>query len=141
HDKNKENGCLEQKLWYSDDQGKSWVGPVTVASAEGLNLCEVSILPLADGALVAFLRENSGDGKDCYKSISYDQGETWSGPYRMPLPGCHRPVAGILQSGNILITYRFIQGGKGWLGAWTQNFFAALTDVDSAKATERKEQR
>ena len=33
-----------------------------------------------------------------------------------------------------------MQGGKGWLGTWTQNFFAALTDVESAKARERKEQ-
>ncbi|OPZ86640.1 MAG: hypothetical protein BWY76_00850 [bacterium ADurb.Bin429] len=39
-----------------------------------------------------------------------------------------------------MITHRFMQGGKGWVGTWTQNFFAALTDVESAKATERKDQ-
>ncbi len=39
-----------------------------------------------------------------------------------------------------MVTYRFMQGGKGWLGAWTQNFFAALTDVESAKAKKRKQQ-
>lgn len=140
HDKSDKHGYLEQRLWYSDDKGQSWVGPITVASREGLNLCEVSILPLPDGTLVAFMRENSGEGWDCYKSISVNSGESWEGPYRVPLPGCHRPVAGMLKSGKILITYRFMQGGKGWLGKWTQNFFAAITDVESVKARERREQ-
>ncbi|TLS53340.1 exo-alpha-sialidase [Paenibacillus antri] len=129
-----------QRLIYSDDQGKRWSEPIIVASDPELKLCEASILPLADGTLVAFLRENSGSGLDCYKAISHDQGESWSGVYRMPLPGCHRPVAGLLNSGSVLITYRFMQGGKGWLGTWTQNFFAALTDQASARATERREQ-
>jgi sialidase-1 len=140
HDKSERHGYLEQRMWYSDDKGKSWIGPVTVASREGLNLCEASILPLPDGTLVAFMRENSGEGWDCYKSISVNNGESWEGPYRVPLPGCHRPVAGMLKSGRILITYRFMQGGKGWLGTWTQNFFAALTDVESARARDRREQ-
>ncbi|WP_246320859.1 sialidase family protein [Paenibacillus germinis] len=77
-----------------------------IAFQEGLKLCEVSILPLEDGTLVAFLRENSGHGWDCYKSISYDQGESWNGLFRMPLPGCHRPVSGLLKSGRVLITFR-----------------------------------
>lgn len=33
-----------------------------------------------------------------------------------------------------------MQGGKGQLGYWTQNLFAALTDIESAKVTERDEQ-
>ena len=48
-------------------------------------------------------------------------------------------MAGRLQSGHILITHRFMQGGKGWIGTWTQNFFAALTDEASALATTRKQ--
>lgn len=129
-----------QWLRYSDNEGKDWSEPVLVASQEGLKLCEVSILPLQDGTLVAFLRENSGEGWDCYKTISRDSGESWSELYRTPLPGCHRPVAGLLQSGTVLITYRFMQGGKGWLGKWTQNFFAAITDQESAAAENRKDQ-
>lgn len=129
-----------QWLRYSDNLGEEWSEPVLVAEQPGLKLCEVSILPLKDGTLVAFLRENSGEGWDCYKTLSHDEGESWSEVYRIPLPGCHRPVAGLLHSGNILITYRFMQGGKGWLGKWTQNFFAAITDHDSAVATSRKEQ-
>lgn len=133
-------GNLEQYVWLSDDQGTSWSAPILVAAQPGLNLCEVSILPLPDGTLVAYMRENSFLGWDAYKAISEDSGESWHGPYQVPLPGCHRPVAGLLQSGKIMITHRFLQGGKGWVGTWTQNFFAALTDVDSAKATARAEQ-
>jgi hypothetical protein len=129
-----------QWLRYTDNEGKDWSEPVLIASSPELKLCEVSILPLDDGTLVAFLRENSGLGLDCYKTVSYDQGESWSELYRVPLPGCHRPVAGLLQSGRVLITYRFMQGGKGWLGYWTQNFFAALMDQESAKAPERRDQ-
>ena len=127
----------QQRLWHSDDQGRSWHGPVSVAEQRGLHLCEASILRLPDATLVAFLRENSGEGRDCYKAVSHDDGEHWEGLYQFPLPGCHRPVAGMLQSGRVLITYRFMQGGKPGFGYWTQNFFAALTDVTSAAATER----
>ena len=56
HRKSKDHGCLEQMLWYTDNQGKDWVGPITLASVDGLHLCEVSILELPDESLVAFLR-------------------------------------------------------------------------------------
>ncbi len=130
-----------QFMRYSDDQGKTWSERITVGKQAGLNLCEVSILPINDTTLVAFMRENSGLGWDCKKTISHDNGETWGPVIDFPLPGCHRPVAGLLQSGNIMITHRFMQGGKGWAGSWTQNFFAALTDRDSALAEVRKEAR
>lgn len=133
-----ELGKLVQRLWYSDDQGASWAGPVVVGRHPDLNLCEVSILQIEGPTLVAFHRENSGQGWDCYKTISRDYGESWGEPIRFPLPACHRPVAGFLQDGRIMITHRFMQGGKGWLGTWTQNFFAAVTDVESALAETRE---
>ncbi|MBN1248396.1 MAG: exo-alpha-sialidase [Anaerolineae bacterium] len=132
-----ELGNLVQRLWYSDDQGDHWSDPVVVGRQKGLNLCEVSILPVDDAALVAFHRENSGLGWDCYKTISHDDGASWSSPIPFPLPACHRPVAGWLQNGQVLITHRFMQGGKGWTGWWTQNLFAALTDRESVLATSR----
>ncbi len=130
---------LVQRLWYSDDQGKTWTGPVIVGQQPGLNLCEASILPIGDQTLVAFHRENSGKGWDCFKTISYDNGASWGAPIAFPLPACHRPVAGWLQDGRILITHRFMQGGKGWTGWWTQNLFAGLTDRESASALSRQE--
>jgi len=136
HYADREFGFLVQRLWFSDNQGESWTGPVIVAREEGLNLCEVSIIPVAD-KLVAFLRENSFKGWDCHKTVSEDRGESWGKVSTFPLPACHRPVAGFLNDGRILITHRFMQGGKGWTGWWTQNLFAALTDVDSVLARSR----
>ncbi|HPS34545.1 MAG TPA: sialidase family protein [Oscillospiraceae bacterium] len=132
----KEGGWLRQFLWISENGGKTWGDRITLAAVDGLNLCEASILPLGDD-LIAFMRENSFLGYDCKKAVSHDGGKTWGKVTDFPLPGCHRPVSGVLKSGNILITHRFLQGGNGWLGHWTQNFFAGLTDRDSVLAEER----
>jgi len=134
-----EDGLLTQFMHYSDDRGKTWSDRITVAKQKGLHLCEVSILPVGDRHLVAFLRENSFQGWDCKKTISNDQGQTWGEVIDFPLPACHRPVSGHLRDGRILITYRFMQGGKGWLGSWTQNLFSALTDDAAALARTRAE--
>jgi sialidase-1 len=134
-----DDGYIAQFLRYSDDQGKTWSRQITVGKQKGLNLCEVSILPVKQNTLVAFMRENSGMGWDCKKTISRDNGETWSEVIDFPLPGCHRPVAGILHDGKIMITYRFLQGGKSSIGFGMQNFFAAVTDCDSALAVTRNE--
>jgi len=75
---------LVQRLWYSDDQGATLTGPVIVGQQPGLNLCEASILPVEGQTLVAFHRENSGKGWDCFKTISYDNGASWSAPIAFP---------------------------------------------------------
>lgn len=137
HDKEDALGYLVQRLWYSDDQGQTWSEPIVVGRQAGLNLCEVSILPVEDQTLVAFMRENSFQGWDCFKSISHDNGETWGELIQFPLPACHRPVAGWLQNGQIMITHRFIQGGKRGFFGGHQNFFAALTDRESVLARTR----
>ena len=128
-----------QRCWLSDDEGQTWLGPQTVACVPGLKLCEGSVMELPDGELVCLMRENSGKGLGAFKSVSRDCGVTWEGPTEMPIPACHRPVAGMLHSGRVLVTHRFMQGGKGWVGWWTQNLFAALTDVASCLADERAE--
>ncbi len=135
-----QTGKLEQYLWYSDDGGNTWSDRVTVASDERYNLCEGCLLETPEGALLCYLRENSGRGYDCFKTVSYDNGQSWSEVANVPLPGCHRPVAGYLSNGNILITHRFMQGGKGWLGSWTQNVFASFLPGEQATAMERSQQ-
>ncbi len=126
-------GKLEQYVIYSDDKGKTWSGRIVIAADPGYNLCEVSVIELPDGTLAAFMRENSMMGYDCFKSLSYDRGQTWEGPYNVPIPGCHRPAAGFLKDGRIMLTYRFVQGGKGRF----HNFFAALTDTASVLSKVR----
>jgi len=134
-----EDGLMIQYLHYSDDRGRTWSPRIVVAKSKKYRVCEVSILPLDEKTLVAFLRENSGTGCDCLKTISHDGGQTWGRIIHFPLPGCHRPVAGFLHDGRIMITYRFMQGGRGWLGTWTQNFFVAVTDRESVLAARRNQ--
>ncbi len=133
-------GKLAEYCIYSDDKGKTWSKKILLAEDPKYNLCEVSLLEIEPNVIVGFLRENSGEGVDCLKAISKDGGETWEGVFPTPIPGCHRPTAGFLENGNILITYRFMQGGSGWLGSWTQNVFGAIMNRKSALATNRKEQ-
>jgi sialidase-1 len=128
-----------QRCWISDDWGVTWTGPQIIADVPGLLLCEGSVLELPDDRLVCFMRENSALGLDGYRSISIDGGRTWDEPCPLPIPGCHRPVAGMLNSGRVMITHRFWQGGQGWRGWWAQNFFAALTDVESCVTNDRAE--
>ena len=85
------------------------------------------------------MRENSFKGYDCYKVISEDYGQTWSDIINFPIPGCHRPVALRLCDEQVLIGYRFLQGGVPGFGKWSQNFFVALTDIDSCLSKSREE--
>ncbi len=130
---------LVQFLRYSDDKGESWSEAVVVGRQEGLDLCEVSIMQVEGDTLVALMRENSFTGLDCYKAISHDAGASWSELIKFPLPGCHRPVCGKLADGRYMVTFRFLQGGRGWLGGWTQNFMGAFTDKESLLALRRKD--
>jgi len=140
HHPHPETGKLTVYNWYSDDQGKTWSDMITLAEDARYNLCEAALVEVEPNVIVAYLRENSGMGWDCFKAISKDGGETWEGVYNVPLPGCHRPTAGLLQDGRMLITYRFIQGGQPGWGNTTQNVMGALMSPASALATNRKEQ-
>ena len=134
HFRSEKTGKLEQYLWYSDDKGKSWSDRVTVAADPALNLCEVSLIETDDGALVAFLRENSRLGYDILKTISYDGGESFGAIYPTPMDCGHRPVSGYLQDGRVMVTYRFIPSG-------TQNLFAAFMPKEALLNTERNAYR
>ena len=128
---------LAQYMHYSDDGGKSWSQRITIAEDDRYNLCEVSILPLGNGKLAAFMRENSGFNIECQKSLSYDNGESWTPVIDFPVPYCHRPTAGFLNNGQILITCRMRHGGKSGWGIAAQNTIAALTDTDSVLSLQR----
>lgn len=132
---------LQQRLWYSDDRGEHWSGPVIVGRDERLNLCEGSILEVEPGTLVCFLRENSSEGYECFAAKSTDGGAHWGELYTIPLACCHRPVSGFLDTGEIMITYRYRQGARrGWLGTWTQNTFLAVTDRETVLTGDKEHQ-
>ena len=132
-------GRLGEYMCFSDDGGKTWSEPRLVAFDSALNLCEACLIPLGEGKVAALLRENSGVGYDCYKSVSCDNGETWGPLVRFPLPACHRPVAQVLRDGRILVTFRLCQGGGCGMGSGAQNFFGALTDRGSLLSVRRND--
>lgn len=132
HFENPNTEKLEQYLIYSDDGMKTWSERITVAAHPDLNLCEVSILQ-HEGALVAFLRENSRLGYPILKVISYDDGLTWSGIYHTAMDSGHRPVSGKLQNGRVMVTYRYIPLG-------TNNVFVGLLRSEDLLKTSRQEQ-
>jgi sialidase-1 len=75
------------------------------------------------------MRENSRRGWPAFKSLSRDGGRSWAGPYETLMGGAHRPTAGLLPSGRILVTYRYFPGGGGWRRL---NTFAYIEEVESA---------
>jgi sialidase-1 len=130
------------QTYVSDDEGDSWSGPheVVINNDHPVGsehyFSETSLVEMPEGELVAFIRGEANRGLDLFKAISHDGGESWEGPYTMPIPAPHKPMGGMLNSGRVMVTYRFVQGGDGpFWGA--QNTFAALTDVESCLATER----
>jgi len=147
-------GNLSQIVHCSEDQGKTWQGPFIIGKDNRYQLCEGSTLLLPDGELVCYMRENSLRGLPAFKSFSRDEGHSWEGPYPTPMDGAHRPVAGLLPSGKVLITYRYQQGGDHgpfiqqeppeWTGGatsyWARNTFAYLETVGSAKARNLSQQ-
>lgn len=137
HCRNENNNKLEQHLWYSDDNGKTWSDMVTVAADDRYNLCEASILECENNTLVAFVRENSFEGYDMMKAISYDNGKTWQGVYKTPICAGHRATAGFLNDGNLLVTYRFIPT----VPMSNQNIFASLLYKEELTKFERNEQK
>ncbi len=140
HHPAEDSGKLTEYCIFSDDGGRTWSEVRTVAADARYNLCEVSLLEVEPDVVVGYMRENSFQGWDCFKAISHDGGATWEGVYHVPLPGCHRPAAGFLRDGQILITYRFLQGGMPRMGFLEQNTFGALMSRESALETERSKQ-
>jgi len=136
HMKSIRTGKLMQIVWRSIDGGKSWQGPIVVCEDEKYNCCEGSIIQLPNGELVCYMRENSRMRWPGLKCFSNDDGLTWEGPYQTLIQGCHRPVAGILSSGRILITYRNYLGGK----SPNKNFFAYIETIESSRARKISEQ-
>lgn len=102
----------EQKIWSHDayiskDGGKTFRGPITVASSSHLWLNEGSFVELADGTIVCYIREDK-ERIRAYKALSKDGGETWEGPFPTHLLACvGRPRAGLLRSGEVAVTYGF----------------------------------
>ncbi len=129
---------IVQYVCRSEDAGQTWSEPIVLCQEAGLQPCEASLVQLpGDGLLVAYMRENSGQGRPGPKCFSRDDARTWEGPYETDMLGCHRPVAGLLPDGRVLVTYRQTsRSGPNW----AKNFAAYLEDQDSARETNPSRQ-
>ncbi len=133
---------LQVRAFTSFDQGATWSAPVIVGKDERYNLCESCVIEMENGTLVSLMRENSSMGYECFVAKSTDYGQTFGPLYTIPLSCCHRPVGQFINTGEILITYRYKQGAqKGWLGNWTQNTFLAITDKETLLSPDKKDQQ
>lgn len=121
YQKEQSNGILYQKIWRTKDIFSDWQHMCNISSPE-FNLCEASLFVL-DNRLVCMMRENSDLGNPAL--YIWLDGVNWSDLYRSRLFGCHRPVANVLASGNVLVTYRE-QSHTMSKRAWARNTFAAL---------------
>ena len=102
--KNTPRRRLAQNLWFTKDLENGNFVRYQIASDSRYHLCEASLFKY-NNRYCCLMRENSGKGLPAFLSISKDCKE-WEGLIRTRMFGCHRPVAGILKSGKILITYR-----------------------------------
>ena len=85
----------------SDDQGKSWR---SVEVPESRGRVHANVIETEPGKLVALFRSRFAD--NIYRSVSLDNGDTWSVPVRTELPNNNSSISAIrLQSGAIALVY------------------------------------
>ena len=135
---NRDRDCNRIVRSYSTD-GMNWSAPEAVTHLPEAKLCEPWLIPSPDGSVWACLMRANNRRYSSMVMFSENCGETWSSLLDFPLPGGYRPVAGLLNDGRILITYRFCQGGRRAIGANTQNLFAALTTRDDLLEEQRSQ--
>lgn len=100
----------------SDDQGKTWR---CVEMPQSRGRVHANVVELSPGRLVAFLRSREADW--IYRSLSCDDGETWTVPQPTPLPNNNSSISAIkLQSGRIAIAYNPTQrpGAEPGVAVW-----------------------
>ena len=110
----------------SYNKGKSWGDIIPIGKGADLWLAaETDVIRLNDGSLFAALRGQYE--VPMHYAISKDMGKTWSGPESIGFLG-HSPHLTRLSSGEILLTYRGVNGGKSF--AWDRAYTALRISYD-----------
>jgi predicted glycoside hydrolase/deacetylase ChbG (UPF0249 family)/predicted neuraminidase len=95
---------------YSDDQGDQWkaAGPIV-----GRGNIQPAIVRKKDGTLVAYMRDNGDAPGRIMKSISVDEGITWTASQKTSLPNPGASIdASMLKDGNLLMVYNDLEDGR-----------------------------
>jgi sialidase-1 len=131
-------GKLTWHCHRSEDGGATWSERITIADDGAHEHCEGGVVELPGGELVCYMRENSHQGWPGFKCISRDSGRTWAGPFPTLMAGCERPQPGMLDSGDVLVTYRSNMRGVSY---GKENQFAYMETAESALEPERNRQQ
>ncbi len=95
------NGSDVTVMQISDDQGQTWRAAEVPKSRGRVH---ANILETAPGKLIALFRSRFAD--NIYRSVSLDNGDTWSEPKRTELPNNNSSISAIrLKSGSIAVIY------------------------------------
>ena len=109
---------------FSDDGGKTWTRTAVISDDPLQGDCEVGLVELAPGKLMAVSRIGFGGGNLAQPSrliFSDDGGRTWGRAQLAPIYG-QRTIIRRLQSGQMLVTYRNAWGTPGtYAFAFDQN--------------------
>ncbi len=97
---------------FSEDGGKTWARTSILSDDPLQGDCEVGLVEVAPGRLLALTRIGFGNGQFGQPSrflFSDDHGRTWGRPQLSPLYA-QRPIVRALRSGRLLVTYRNVWG-------------------------------
>jgi hypothetical protein len=104
------------EFFRSTDKGKTWKLLSKLQAFPPYSLCESSVVPLPDGRLVAYVREDRTDGFPAIKAFSSDAGKTWK-VHELPFAMTGRVCAHLLRDGRMMCTFRSCIG-RSALWAW-----------------------
>jgi len=117
-----------QVVFRSEDLGRTWSGPVTVAKHPRRQPNEGDFVELPTGEIICYMRDDEPGVTNGLKAISRDGGRTWgelcgSGPWLY----LGRPSVGLLSTGEVFVTTRVGPPQPGHcLGAYLEPQTAAL---------------
>lgn len=113
----------------SYDKGKSWSDVIPIGKEANLFLAaETDVIRLRDGSLFAALRGQKET--PMHYAISKDLGKSWSNVKSIGFLG-HSPHLTRLSTGEILLSYRGINGGKGF--NWDRAYTAMRISYDDGE--------
>ena len=94
----------------SDDEGRSWKPSKPIV---GYGNIQPAIVQKKDGSLVAFMRDNGDAPGKILKSISTDDGYSWTAAEKSDIPNPGTSVDAIkLKDGNWVMVYNDLEGGR-----------------------------